>query len=103
MTGSRGTDGETTKVAKHIKLDAGPAGETIETDIDATDHISENKHTFATLLAVMGENGEAPNTNVDIVVVVTVVSSYVEKSPSTIDTSGSPTDKDDDLIPTYDA
>ncbi len=58
-------------------------------------------HTFAALIAGRDNDGNAHNTNVDIVVVHTVGVPNVERPTLTIDTVGTPKDKDNFEIPTF--
>lgn len=79
----------------------GPAGDTTDTNIEATDEAPNNNPTFATLITGRDENNNRHNTNVDIAVVVAVGKSKVEVSTLTMDAAGPSRDKDDDSIPTY--
>lgn len=78
-------------------FESGCAGKAMYANIDHTECSSDSEHTFATVIAVVGEDGGPPNTNVDIVVGVAVVVSYVYKVTPPIDADGShkdPSDKD---------
>lgn len=78
-----------------LLIDTGPAGDAASADVLVAEDSTNVGCTFAALLAVLNEDDviEAPNANVDLVVVVSVVVSGVSKSAASIDADGSHVDR----------